>query len=207
MTVSKNLLILLALIVAIPLAVNMALSTQIYNQEAAMITTNKTTGNSSAQPMTPAPSISLRKDTDITLSCSSCLRNGRSDICFNVKQAKSYCRRPQDISENVNTSTPVDINEKADLNVLCIKCPVPSVTISPQPTCTPRPLNYCQGRGCPPPLTPPPGGWCSTTPTPTCTPRPACLDAVPRCLIADPNGGWCSHSPGVTVPPANPAQQ
>lgn len=30
------------------------------------------------------------------------------------------------------------------------------------------------------------------TPPPTCQPRPACLDATPRCLIAEPAGGWCS---------------
>ncbi len=27
--------------------------------------------------------------------------------------------------------------------------------------------------------------------TPTCFPRPACLDATPRCMIAEPAGGWC----------------
>ncbi len=27
--------------------------------------------------------------------------------------------------------------------------------------------------------------------TPTCMTRPACLDATPRCLIAEPASGWC----------------
>lgn len=32
-------------------------------------------------------------------------------------------------------------------------------------------------------------------PTPTCMLRPACLDATPRCLIAEPANGWCSNNP------------
>lgn len=28
-------------------------------------------------------------------------------------------------------------------------------------------------------------------PTPTCIKRPACLDAAPRCMIAEPASGWC----------------
>ena len=40
--------------------------------------------------------------------------------------------------------------------------------------------------------TPPPAGG------PTCTARPACLDATPRCLIAEPAGGWC---PAITKTP------
>lgn len=31
----------------------------------------------------------------------------------------------------------------------------------------------------------------NTTPTPTCMSRPACLDATPRCMIAEPASGWC----------------
>lgn len=31
----------------------------------------------------------------------------------------------------------------------------------------------------------------NATPTPTCMPRPACLDATPRCMIAEPANGWC----------------
>ena len=43
-------------------------------------------------------------------------------------------------------------------------------------------------------------GWTQTpelslclnqNPTPTCMKRPACLDATPRCLIAEPAKGWC----------------
>lgn len=29
------------------------------------------------------------------------------------------------------------------------------------------------------------------SPTPTCMQRPACLDATPRCMIAEPANGWC----------------
>lgn len=32
----------------------------------------------------------------------------------------------------------------------------------------------------------------SNIPTPTCMPRPACLDATPRCMIAEPANGWCA---------------
>lgn len=30
-----------------------------------------------------------------------------------------------------------------------------------------------------------------STPSPTCIQRPSCLDATPRCLIAEPASGWC----------------
>ncbi len=36
------------------------------------------------------------------------------------------------------------------------------------------------------------------TSTPACTTRPACLDATPRCLIAEPIGGWCPVTPTPT---------
>jgi hypothetical protein len=29
------------------------------------------------------------------------------------------------------------------------------------------------------------------TPAPTCMQRPTCLDATPRCMIAEPASGWC----------------
>lgn len=38
---------------------------------------------------------------------------------------------------------------------------------------------------------------------PSCAPRPACLDATPRCLIAEPVGGWCPR-PLVTTVPTKP---
>lgn len=31
----------------------------------------------------------------------------------------------------------------------------------------------------------------NSSPTPTCMKRPACLDATPRCMIAEPASGWC----------------
>lgn len=31
----------------------------------------------------------------------------------------------------------------------------------------------------------------SSDSTPTCMPRPSCLDATPRCMIAEPANGWC----------------
>jgi hypothetical protein len=33
----------------------------------------------------------------------------------------------------------------------------------------------------------------------TCMPRPACLDATPRCLIAEPAQGWCPATPTATT--------
>jgi len=36
------------------------------------------------------------------------------------------------------------------------------------------------------------------TPTPTCMNRPACLDATPRCLIAEPANGWCPETSPTT---------
>ncbi|MCL5784464.1 MAG: dockerin type I repeat-containing protein [Patescibacteria group bacterium] len=35
-------------------------------------------------------------------------------------------------------------------------------------------------------------------PTPSCTPKPPCLDAIPRCLMAEPATGWCSITPAPT---------
>ncbi len=46
------------------------------------------------------------------------------------------------------------------------------------------------------------------SPTLTCIPRPACLNSVPRCLIAEPAEGWCpptSMMPVVSCTP-RPAQ-
>lgn len=35
----------------------------------------------------------------------------------------------------------------------------------------------------------------TVTPSPTCSPRPACLDATPRCMVAEPIGGYCNDIP------------
>jgi len=50
-----------------------------------------------------------------------------------------------------------------------------------------------------------PSGNPSPLPGPSCFPRPPCLDAIPRCLIAEPAVGWCPPTtPSPSSPPANP---
>lgn len=39
------------------------------------------------------------------------------------------------------------------------------------------------------------------TPMQPCRPRPECLDATPRCLIAEPENGWCPPADPIPTPP------
>lgn len=55
------------------------------------------------------------------------------------------------------------------------------------------------------------GNCTNVSPVPrlTCIPRPACLDATPRCMIAEPAEGWCpslsgSPEPTSITPPVTP---
>jgi len=68
--------------------------------------------------------------------------------------------------------------------------PTVSPTLPPCPTTQGVMQPGTASRPCP--VTP--------TPTPTCLPRPACLDATPRCLLAEPAGGWCQSPTPIPIP-------
>lgn len=199
MIVTPKLLLIAGLVAALPLTINMVLSTQVLKNQAAMLASSPSTFAPNPPPgcfykpqpqctivcpinnpnccltlvcptPTPEPTGMPRPDTDTKLSCATCLKNGLSDVCFNVKHGTSFCKRSQEIPESRDDETPENLDDRISLNVLCMRCPVPTISVTPLPTlpCLPMPPQ-CQpgsplGIACP---NPPPGGWCSSSPSPT----------------------------------------